>query len=56
MRQIKRLIIFDDVDVNIQVEHDLEGEKVVSRISSALPIVSRRVRFMMKSAPLSARK
>ena len=30
MRQGKRLIIFDDVDVNILVEHDVEGQKVVS--------------------------
>ncbi len=30
MRQGQRLILFDDVDVNVQVEHDLNGEKVVS--------------------------
>ncbi len=30
LRQGNRLIIFDDVDVTIQVEHDLDGEKVVS--------------------------
>lgn len=30
LRQGNRLVIFDDVDVNIQVEHDLIGEKVVS--------------------------
>jgi pyruvate/2-oxoglutarate dehydrogenase complex dihydrolipoamide acyltransferase (E2) component len=30
LRQGKRLVIFDDVDVNIPVEHDLAGEKVMS--------------------------
>lgn len=30
LRQGKRLVIFDDVDVNIPVEHDLAGGKVVS--------------------------
>lgn len=30
MRQGKRLIVFDDVDVNIQIEHDLDGQKIVS--------------------------
>ncbi len=29
-RQGKRLIIFDDVDINTQIEHDVNGEKVVS--------------------------
>lgn len=31
MRKGGRLIIFDDVDVNIQIEHDTGGQKVVSR-------------------------
>ncbi|MEO8392100.1 MAG: 2-oxo acid dehydrogenase subunit E2 [Chloroflexota bacterium] len=30
LRWGKRLVVFDDVDVNIQVEHDVDGEKVVS--------------------------
>jgi pyruvate/2-oxoglutarate dehydrogenase complex dihydrolipoamide acyltransferase (E2) component len=30
LRQGKRLILFDDLDINIQVEHDVGGEKVVS--------------------------
>lgn len=30
MRQGRRLIVFDDVDVNIQVEHDIDGQKIVS--------------------------
>ena len=30
LRQGRRLVVFDDVDVNMQVEHDVDGEKMVS--------------------------